>query len=100
MLREIRRIRENVRIFRSVKGEPNSTEIELDETSLFIHFNLVETSPRGRLAPNPRYELKRETSIQQEEQAHETQGFVTGVQPHTLRSTSPLRYPQRVDLYT
>jgi hypothetical protein len=30
----------------------------------------------------------------------ETQGFVTGVQPHTLRSTSPLRNPQRVDLYT
>jgi hypothetical protein len=38
--------------------------------------------------------------MQQDEQGQETQGFVTGVQPHTLRSTSPLRYPQRVDLYT
>jgi hypothetical protein len=44
--------------------------------------------------------LKRDTTIQEDEQAQETQGFVTGVQPHTLRSTSPLRYPQRVDLYT
>jgi hypothetical protein len=71
-----------------------------DETRLFIHFNLVETSTQIRLAPNPRYVLKRGTSMQQEEQVQETQGFVTGVQPHTLRSTSPLRYPQRMDLYT
>jgi hypothetical protein len=71
-----------------------------DETSLFIHSNLAKTSTRSRSAPNPRYVLKRETSIEQEEQAQETQGFVTGVQPHTLRSTSPLRYLQRVDLYT
>jgi hypothetical protein len=71
-----------------------------DETSLFIHSKLVETSTQSRLAPNPRYVLKRGTSMQQDEQAQETQGFVTGVQPHTLRSTSPLRYPQRVDLFT
>jgi hypothetical protein len=38
--------------------------------------------------------------MQQDEQAQETEGFVTRVQPHTLRSTSPLRNPQRVDLYT
>jgi hypothetical protein len=71
-----------------------------DETSLFIHSNLAETSIQSRSAPNPRYVLKRGTSMQQEEQAQETQGFVTRVKPHTLRSTSPLRYPQRVDLYT
>jgi hypothetical protein len=71
-----------------------------DETSLFIHSNIVGTSTQSRSAPNPRYVLKRETSIQQDEQAQETQGFVTRVQPHTLRSTSLLRYPQRVDLYT
>jgi hypothetical protein len=71
-----------------------------DETNLFIHSKLAGTSTRSRSAPNPRYVLKRETSMQQDEQAQETQGFVTGVQPHTLRSTSPLRYPQRVDLYT
>jgi hypothetical protein len=70
-----------------------------DETSLFIHCNLVKTSTQSRSAPNPRYVLKRGTNMQQEEQAQETQGFVTGVQPHALRSTSPLRYPQRVDLY-
>jgi hypothetical protein len=45
------------------------------ETSLFIHSNLAETSTRSRSAPNPRYVLERETSIQQEEQAQETQGF-------------------------
>jgi hypothetical protein len=33
-----------------------------DETSLFIHSNLAETSPRGRSTPNPRYVHKRETS--------------------------------------
>jgi hypothetical protein len=71
-----------------------------DETSLFIHSKLVETSTQSRSAPNPRYVLKRETRMQQDEQAQETQGFVTGVQPHTLRSMSLLRYPQRVDLYT
>jgi hypothetical protein len=38
--------------------------------------------------------------MQQDEQAQETEGFLTRVQPHTLRSTSPLRNPQRVDLYT
>jgi hypothetical protein len=70
-----------------------------DETSLFIHLKLARTSTRSRSAPNPRYVLKRDTRIQQEEQAQETQGFVTRVQPHTLRPTSPLRYPQRVDLY-
>jgi hypothetical protein len=71
-----------------------------DQTSLFVHLNLVGTSTRSRSAPNPRYVFKQETSIQQDEQAQETQGFVTGVQPHTLRSTSPLRYPRRVELYT
>jgi hypothetical protein len=71
-----------------------------DETSLFIHSNLAETSTQSRSAPNPRYMHKIGTSMQQEEQAQETQGFVTGVRPHTLRSTSPLRYPQRVDHYT
>jgi hypothetical protein len=71
-----------------------------DETSLFIHSKLAGTSTRSGLAPNPRYVLKRETSMQQDKQTQETQGFVTGVQPHTLRSTSQLRYPQRVDLYT
>jgi hypothetical protein len=71
-----------------------------DETNLFIYSNLVETSTQSRSAPNLKYELKRGTSMQQEKQAQETQGFVTGVQPHTLRSTSPLRYPERVDLYT
>jgi hypothetical protein len=71
-----------------------------DDTSLFIHSKLVETSTQSRSAPYPRYVLKRETRMQQDEQAQETQGFVTGVQPHTLRSMSPLRYPQRVDLYT
>jgi hypothetical protein len=71
-----------------------------DETSLFIHLKLTGTSTRSRSAPNPRNVLKRDISIQQDEQAQETQGFVTGVQPNTLRSTSPLRYPQRVDLYT
>jgi hypothetical protein len=71
-----------------------------DETSLFIHLEPAGTSTRSRSAPNPRNVLKRDTSIQQEQQAQETQGFVTEVQPHTLRSTSPLRNPQRVDLYT
>jgi hypothetical protein len=71
-----------------------------DETSLFIHSKLAGTPTRSRLAPNPRYVLKRDTSMQQDEQAQETHGFFTRVQPHTLRSTSPLRYPQRVDLYT
>jgi hypothetical protein len=50
-----------------------------DETSLFIHSNLVETSTQSRSAPNPRYVLKRGTSMQQDEQAQETQGFVIGV---------------------
>jgi hypothetical protein len=71
-----------------------------DETSLFIHSELAGTSTRSRSAPNRRYVLKRDTSMQQDEQAQDTQGFVTGVQPHTLRYTSPLSYPQRVDLYT
>jgi hypothetical protein len=71
-----------------------------DTTSLFIHLELAETSTRSRLTPNPRNELKGYTSIQQEQQLQEEQGFVTGVQPHTLRSTYPLRNPQRVDLYT
>jgi hypothetical protein len=71
-----------------------------DETILFIHSKLAGTSTRSRSAPNPIYVLKRDTSMQQVEQAQETQGSVTGVQPHTLRSTSPLRYPQRVDRYT
>jgi hypothetical protein len=71
-----------------------------DETSLFIHSNLVGTSTQSRSAPNPRYVFKQETSIQRDEQAQKTQGFVTRVQPHTLRSTSPSRYPRRVDLYT
>jgi hypothetical protein len=61
-----------------------------DETSLFIHSNLAETSTQSRSTPNPRYVLKRGTSMQQDEQAQETQGFVTRVQPHTLRSTSLL----------
>jgi hypothetical protein len=43
-----------------------------DETSLFIHSNLVGTSTQSRSAPNPRYVLKLETSIQQDEQAQET----------------------------
>jgi hypothetical protein len=72
--------------------------MQWDETSLFLH--LAGTTQRSRSTPNPRNELKRYTSIQQEQQSQETQGFVTGVQPHTLRSTSPLRNPQRVDLYT
>jgi hypothetical protein len=71
-----------------------------DETSLLIHSNLAETSTQSRSASNPRYVLKIGTTMQQEEQAQETQGFVTGGEPHTLRSTSPLRYPQRVDLYS
>jgi hypothetical protein len=71
-----------------------------DETSLFIHLKLEGTSTRSRSAPNPRNVLKGDTSIQQDEQAQETQGLFTGVQPHTLRSTSPLRNPQRVGLYT
>jgi hypothetical protein len=71
-----------------------------DETSLFIYLKLAGTSTRSRSAPNPRSLLKGDTSIQQDEQAQETQGFVIGVQPHTLRSTHPLRNPQRVDLYT
>jgi hypothetical protein len=71
-----------------------------DETSVFIHLKLAGTSTRSRLAPNPKNVLKRDTSIQQDEHTQETQGFVTGVHPHTLRSASPLRCPQRVDLYT
>jgi hypothetical protein len=71
-----------------------------DETSLFIHLEPAEISTRSRSAPNPRIELKRYTSIQQEQQTQETHEFVTGVQPHTLRSMSPLRNPQRVDLRT
>jgi hypothetical protein len=74
--------------------------MQWDETSLFIHLEPAETSTRSRSVPNPRNGLKRYTSIQQEKQSQETQGFVTGVQPHTLRSTSPFRNPQRVDLYT
>jgi hypothetical protein len=67
---------------------------------MFIHLKLARTSIPSSSAPNPRNVLKGDTSIQQDEQAQETQGFVTGVQPHTLRSTSLLRNPQRVDLYT
>jgi hypothetical protein len=74
--------------------------MQWDETSLFIHLEPAGTTQTGRSAPNPRNELKRYTSIQQEQQPQETQGFVTGVQPRALRSTSPLRNPQRVDLYT
>jgi hypothetical protein len=74
--------------------------MQRDVTSMFIHLEPAETTQRSRLAPNPRNELKRYTSIQQEQQSQETQGFVTGVQPHTLRSTSPLRNTQRVDLCT
>jgi hypothetical protein len=64
-----------------------------DETSVFIHLEPAGISTRSRLAQNPRNVLKRDASIQQEQQAQETQGFVTGVQPHTLRSTSLLRNP-------
>jgi hypothetical protein len=52
-----------------------------------------------------RHQTLEEVTLQQYErtkvqQAQVTRGFVTEVQPHTLRSTSPLRNPQRVDLYT
>jgi hypothetical protein len=71
-----------------------------DEKSVFIHLETIETSTRSRSTPNNRIELKRYTSIQKEQRTQETQGFATGVQPHTLRSMSPLRNPQWVDLYT
>jgi hypothetical protein len=58
---------------------------------MFIHLKLAGTSTRSRSTPNPRDVLKGYSSIQQDEQAQGTQGFVTGVQPHTLRSTSLLR---------
>jgi hypothetical protein len=50
-----------------------------DETSLFIYLEPAGTSTWSISAPNPRNVLKRHTSIQQEQQAQETQGFVTGV---------------------
>jgi hypothetical protein len=39
---------------------------------MFIHSNLAGTSTQSRSAPNPRYVLKIEISMQQDEQAQET----------------------------
>ena len=43
--------------------------MQWDETSMFLHLEPVRTTPRSRSAPNPRNELKRYTSIQQEQQS-------------------------------
>jgi hypothetical protein len=66
-----------------------------DETSLFIHLKLTGTSTRSRSAPNPRNVLKRDTSIQQDEQAQETQGSVTGIQPHTFEVYVSVEVPTK-----
>jgi hypothetical protein len=69
------------------------------KTRLFLHLELEGTSP---LSGNKPKEWAQESFNHTTKATitRETQRFFTGVQPHTLRSTSPLRSPQRVNLYT
>jgi hypothetical protein len=72
--------------------------MQWDETSLFLHLE-----PVGIYHGVDRQQTLEMSSrdIQAYNESNNYKGgLVIGVQPHTLRSTSPLRNPRRVDLYT